>query len=369
MSHANALRLAMSAGLALALMLAATLVAWKFGNPPELGEAWFGWLYPPWWVWGWWQAWGSQEPYRDTFLAGLSLAGVAFVMPPLAMRMYEMNSPLRVGKIDPVQGFGTVAELVKTGHVHKAGDGVVIGKGGRRVILRDHGDGHVLVMGPSRLGKGAGHVIPTLLSHSGSMLVFDPKHELSAITGRRRAEFGRVVVFDPTDPSSARYNPLLELRAGAQLIGDCQMAATILAYRGQARSDEPFWDDAARNLLTALLVHVRLSIEPTLDHLWHLTLAVRANRYPRPQQRLCAARCCEGHRKLAGKSARTRSTRRCLTHLSFLADPLIQACHQRQRLPRRRPAGGRPALDHVPVDPGLGRQAAAAADAAAAQSA
>ena len=122
--------------------------------------------------------------------------------------------------------------------------------------LRDHGDGHVLIMGPARSGKGTGHVIPTLLGHAGAMLVFDPKHELAAITGRRRAAFGPVHVFDPTAAHSARFNPLLELRRDGHLIGDCQMAAHMLTHLGHGGRDDPFWDDAAAALLTAVLLHV-----------------------------------------------------------------------------------------------------------------
>ena len=132
--------------------------------------------------------------------------------------------------------------------------------------IRDQGDGHVLILGATRSGKGRGHVVPTLLSHPGSVLAFDPKGELAAIAGRRRALLGPLFVINPTERWSAGFHPLLELDDGERLHGDCRMAAD-LPMAGGSSSHERFWEEAAGNLAFAVLVHGRQSQEPTLAHL------------------------------------------------------------------------------------------------------
>src|SRR5438128_237595 len=97
--------------------------------------------------------------------------------------------------------------------------GVYIGawSDGRTVhYLRHDGPQHVLAFAPARSGKGVGLVLPTLLSWPGSVVVHDIKGENWALTaGWRRRDLGSACLkFDPTaaDGSSARYNPLLEVR-------------------------------------------------------------------------------------------------------------------------------------------------------------
>ncbi|MEX1196336.1 MAG: type IV secretory system conjugative DNA transfer family protein [Pseudohongiellaceae bacterium] len=65
--------------------------------------------------------------------------------------------------------------------------GQILGRKAGR-ILRYSGDGHLLTIAPTRSGKGAGCVIPNLLSHQGLVVVTDIKGENSAIAGacRRR---------------------------------------------------------------------------------------------------------------------------------------------------------------------------------------
>ena len=68
---------------------------------------------------------------------------------------------------------------------------------------------------PTRSGKGVGLVVPTLLTWPGSAIVHDIKGENWTLTAGWRAGFGQVFLFDPTNPKSAAYNPLLEVRRGA----------------------------------------------------------------------------------------------------------------------------------------------------------
>ncbi|RDH91345.1 MAG: hypothetical protein DIZ77_11250 [endosymbiont of Seepiophila jonesi] len=65
-----------------------------------------------------------------------------------------------------------------------------------------------LLLAPPGTGKTAGFVIPNLFSCGNSMVIFDVKGELYKITSKRRAEFSRVLKFEPASPDSAMWNPL-----------------------------------------------------------------------------------------------------------------------------------------------------------------
>jgi type IV secretory pathway TraG/TraD family ATPase VirD4 len=87
-------------------------------------------------------------------------------------------------------------------------DGVALGRLGGS-YLRHDGPEHVLCFAPTRPGKGAGLVSPTLLTWPYSTIVHDIKGENFQLTAGGRARFGSVLVFDPTNPASAAYNPFL----------------------------------------------------------------------------------------------------------------------------------------------------------------
>src|SRR3546814_17329242 len=79
-----------------------------------------------------------------------------------------------------------------------------------------------MAFAPPRSGKGVGLVVPTLLSWTGSAVIHDSKGENWQLTAGWRAQFSHCLLFNPTDPRSARYNPLLEVRRGAHEVRDVQ---------------------------------------------------------------------------------------------------------------------------------------------------
>jgi hypothetical protein len=94
--------------------------------------------------------------------------------------------------------------------------------------LRHDGPEHVMAFAPTRSGKGVGLVVPTLLSWTGSTVVHDIKGENWTLTAGWRSRFSHCLLFNPTDARSARYNPLLEVRRGADEVRDVQNIADIL---------------------------------------------------------------------------------------------------------------------------------------------
>src|SRR6202012_3742083 len=100
-------------------------------------------------------------------------------------------------------------------------DGVVLGRYGGS-YLRHDGPEHVLCFAPTRSGKGVGLVIPNILTWPNSTIDHDIKGENFQLTSGWRARFGSVLLFDPTNPGSAAYNPLLEIRKGDFEVRDAQ---------------------------------------------------------------------------------------------------------------------------------------------------
>jgi type IV secretory pathway TraG/TraD family ATPase VirD4 len=73
----------------------------------------------------------------------------------------------------------------------------------------------MLCFAPTQPGKGVGLAVPTLLTWVGSCIVHDIKSENWTLTLGSRSRHRRALLFDPTNPKSAAYNPLLEVRRGS----------------------------------------------------------------------------------------------------------------------------------------------------------
>ena len=197
---------------------------------------------------------------------GLAAAGMALTFAgPAAgfglVMLYKLTRPARPREVGR-ERWMTPAQARRAGLT--AGRGVVIGqfgRGRRRRLLAYDGVEHQIVTGASRSGKGVGHVVPTLLTWHRSALVYDVKGELWQATSGWRSTFSHCVRFDPTDPATARYNPLLEIRRGDDEVRDAQNVAEMLVDDGSGRPRSEPWDSETAQLLTATILHV-LYAEP-----------------------------------------------------------------------------------------------------------
>ena len=122
--------------------------------------------------------------------------------------------------------------------------------------LRHDGPEHVLCFAPTRSGKGVGLVVPTLLTWPASAIVHDIKGENWQLTAGWRARFTRVLLFDPTNPASAAYNPLLEIRRGDHEVRDAQNIADILVDPEGALERRSHWEKTSHALLVGAILHV-----------------------------------------------------------------------------------------------------------------
>ena len=114
--------------------------------------------------------------------------------------------------------------------------------------LRHDGPEHVMAFAPTRSGKGVGLVVPTLLSAGPAPpSSTTSRARTGSSTAGWRSRFSHCLLFNPTDPRSAAYNPLLEVRKGAHEVRDVQNIADILVDpEGALRAAQPLGEDRAR---------------------------------------------------------------------------------------------------------------------------
>lgn len=257
-------------------------VAYALGYQPQLGPPYVVlWGYPIYFPWSWW-IWAYHfEPYAPhvfdtafTITVGVFLAMFA-IMVILAIR--------RSKKRDTTGAYGTARwatdkELDESGllgthgvilaqtndavfHSEKNREGGrekvswVMDKAGKGII-RHSGPEHVFCFAPTRSGKGVGLVIPTLLTWTGSTVVYDIKKENWTATAGWRKQFSHCLRFEPTARGSVRFNPLQEIRKGEYEVRDAQNVADILVDPDGSKEQRDHWEKTGHSLLVGVILHV-----------------------------------------------------------------------------------------------------------------
>jgi type IV secretion system protein VirD4 len=200
------------------------------------------------WPWSYflWRAQLGGEP-SEAFGAGLSLLLLIFASGVLLIRTVDGATAPRV------RGWAGLRDAAEAGLLENAG--CVLGElNGRLVTTEDLRP--TLVTGGTRSGKGRGHVVPSLLSWTGSTLVHDPKGELWLTTAGWRSTFSHALLLDPRSAASARFNPLAEIRPGPQAVAQVQRLVAILSDPSGRQDLEVIWDKAASEILEAVILHV-----------------------------------------------------------------------------------------------------------------
>ncbi|MAS15352.1 MAG: conjugal transfer protein TraG [Nitratireductor sp.] len=231
--------------------------AWRLGFQPQLGAPWLelgGWpiYYPPAFFW-WWYFYDAYAP--PIFIEGAIIAASGGF---IAIAVAILMSVWRAREAQSVDTYGS-ARWAKPDEIKAAGllgpDGVVLGKL-KGDYLRHEGPEHILCFAPTRSGKGVGLVIPSLLTWPGSAIVHDIKGENWQLTAGFRARHGRVLLFDPTNPNSSAYNPLLEVRRGEWEVRDVQNIADILVDPEGSLEKRNHWEKTSHALLVGAILHV-----------------------------------------------------------------------------------------------------------------
>ena len=231
--------------------------AHMLGYQAQLGSPWFvvfGWpVYEPWKLFTWWYHYEAYAP--EVFDKAGLLAGASGFMGCAAA---IIGSLWRARQSRLVTTYGSSRWAVK-GEIEKAGlfrpAGVFLGRLKDR-YLRHDGPEHVMAFAPTRSGKGVGLVVPTLLSWTGSAVIHDIKGENWQLTAGWRSKFSHCLLFNPTDPRSTRYNPLLEVRKGPDEVRDVQNIADILVDPEGALERRNHWEKTSHALLVGAILHV-----------------------------------------------------------------------------------------------------------------
>jgi type IV secretion system protein VirD4 len=254
-------------GLVLGLILvgvwgATQWTAWRLAYQPALGAPWFEIsghaVYPPPAFFVWWFAYDAYAP-RIFLQGGAIAAGAALlaIAASIAMAVWRSREAAEATTYGTAR-WGDARDARQAGLL--GDDGVLLGALEGR-YLRHDGPEHVLCFAPTRSGKGVGLVVPTLLTWGGSALVHDIKGENWSLTAGWRSRFGPVLMFDPTNPHSAAYNPLMEVRPGALEVRDVQNIADILVDPEGALERRNHWEKTSHSLLVGTILHV-LHAEP-----------------------------------------------------------------------------------------------------------
>ena len=232
-------------------------LAWHLAFQPRLGTPWFTVLslpfYYPWRLFEWWYAYDAYA--HELFnTAGVIAATSGF----LGCAVAVLGSLWRARQIGVVTTYGSsrwarLAEVRKAGLFRPAG--VLLGHLDGE-YLRHDGPEHVMAFAPTRSGKGVGLVVPTLLSWTESVVIHDIKGENWQLTAGWRSQFSHCLLFNPTDIRSARYNPLLEVRKGANEVRDVQNIADILVDPEGALERRNHWEKTSHSLLVGAILHV-----------------------------------------------------------------------------------------------------------------
>jgi type IV secretion system protein VirD4 len=241
------------AGVWAATQWAASMLAYQ----PELGlpsfTIWHVRIYHPWALFGWWYHYDAYAP-RVFDKAGMLAGASGFLGCGAAI----FGSLWRARQRRNITTYGSArwashAEVRRAGLLEPAG--VFLGRTGQE-YLRHDGPEHVMAFAPTRSGKGVGLVVPTLLGWTGSAVVHDIKGENWQLTAGWRSRFSHCLLFNPTDSRSARYNPLLEVRRGAEEVRDVQNIADILVDPEGALERRNHWEKTSHSLLVGAILHV-----------------------------------------------------------------------------------------------------------------
>ena len=337
---------------AVALSTVATqFVAYRVGYHPAIGAPLFGHVYAPWrWI-EWQQAAWAADAHRTFQIVDVGLLGVvsAVSFGGLVLSSSIRRRPKKHEGVHGTARFQAEAEIRKSGLLPRKPGGAHAGayvggwtdRKGRTHYLRHDGPEHLIVIAPTRSGKGVGNVNTTLLSWPASTAVYDEKGELWELTAGWRAKHaGNTVIrleFGAVE-GSAGFNFLEEVRLGTpHEVADAQNIAQMLCDPS-GKGLEDHWQKTSFALLTGLILHVlyegkargeaaslsdvaRALSDPaqSADDLWK-AMVINLHLKTGPHPAVAAA-----GRDMIDREARERGSvlSSAKTYLTLLQDPLI----------------------------------------------
>ena len=239
-------------------------------------------IYAPWKLFTWASVLGSQDQQvRVGYLYTLLGVGVG-LLGGVGLRVLsdkQKTLGALTGNIYGDAAFATLKDIKRYGVVGQ-GRGVFLGKTTGGEYIRHDGPEHYAVIAPTRSGKGAGIVVPTLLTWRGSVVVYDLKEENFQRTAGARSSFSDILYFNPNSLSTTRFNPLSEIRSGECEVRDAQNIANMIVEPDRPGVHD-HWIRTGNSLLTAAILHVKYAASP-----WEQNLNGVAKLLSRPDKTL-----------------------------------------------------------------------------------
>ena len=262
------------------------------GDAPWLGRPLFhlpefGPLYAPWsWI-EWWIRWHAARAlaplwslcarealYPTAMIAGVACAAIAIARQGWLANNSDLHGSARWAVARDVlaarlverwrvlpRSVRRMAERLRLIRPLRNRAGVYLGMWRRWPwpwYLRDCGRTHILVFAPTQSGKGAGVVLPTLLTWPHSVLVHDVKIENWNLTAGARKRMGQLCLkFEPAsaEPGLARFNPLAEVRLRTPYeVRDVQNIVKLLIDPYGAGPPD-HWERAGSEAFEAFILH------------------------------------------------------------------------------------------------------------------
>lgn len=192
--------------------------------------------------------------YPGTRDEALKRGGIAVgVVFAIGAALFILTKTMAPAKHKGDASFGTVLDAAKRRMTGKRGIILGVLNGG---FIRNADPAHLLIVGPTRSGKGTGFILPNGYDHDGSFVFWDVKRENFDILSRFLRDKGvKVFLFSPGSASTHRYNPLDFIRRDENMPTDCMVVAGFLVPE---RADDT-WSGSARMLLSTLIGYVLTS--------------------------------------------------------------------------------------------------------------
>ena len=195
---------------------------------------------------------GSVASDIEMIILYLSFVPVPFITIQNIVRMFKADFSLKeliYNVLNKKQGEKTFENIDKS--LIGLESGVVLGKANNKyLVMEEHSEGHIMVVGGQGSGKSTSVAIPTLLNYNSSIFAIDIKGELSETCKNYRT---KRKVFNPLNENSPHYNPYSVLNEGNRVQGAREIAHSIIPI-GENEKD-PYWKQSAQNLLTACILH------------------------------------------------------------------------------------------------------------------